>query len=186
MRETAQIPCLKGISGRGAAPDSWLSRCFRGFFSSQETRIPSSCRYGNEFAHAHEVKRGECEGENHINASQSANFDFTDSTDHFLPAEDFLDPLALALTHFVSFVTCRPLIDSATSVRLVLRNVRRHTERTQVRYEVGCVISLISSQGNATRPADAPDHLQSRFSLGGSRGQRQAPVHDQTVPVLHE
>src|SRR5450759_381303 len=186
MEETAQIPCLIGIPDSGATPDLGVSRRFRGFCPSQETVIPSSRSYRDEVAHSYEIEGSERKGENRIDASQSTNFDFTDSTYDLLPSEDLLDTLALALTYFVSFVTSGPLIDRTTTVRIVLRNVRRHAKRAQLPHEVARVIALVGTQGDGTRPTDALDHLQSRFSLGGSRGQRQAPVYDQTVPVLHE
>src|SRR5665213_3626901 len=84
------------------------------------------------------------EGENPTHFPTAAMTQFAQSTDGLAPPESFFDQFAFDLTHLVSEMARRAMIDGArrTSFMNVLRDVRRRVACANPGHEVGHVIAL--------------------------------------------
>src|SRR5258708_15426575 len=76
---------------------------------------PVSCGRQREIADAHEVVRGEGEGEDPIYPQEAAVPGLSDHSDRLQPSEDLLDSLPLSLTDVVAFMTGGAIVDRAVA-----------------------------------------------------------------------
>ena len=125
-----------------------------------------------ELRYADEIVRGGGQLEPELVARPPEIAPLGASADRLDPAEDFVDPLASALTLAVAVM---PTIDRAAPAAVVLGDMRGHAQADRA-----CRSAVGAERG---RPADAAlQHLKRRCALGPAVGL--GHVDDQTVPIL--
>ena len=83
-------------------------------------------------------------------------------------------------------MTSCPSIDGTTPTRIVLGNVRRHPESTQVFNEIRAVVPLVSPERDSLRAVEIFDHHQGRVPLRRAGRQCQTAVDHQFMTILHQ
>jgi len=111
--------------------------------------------------------------------------EFANVADRLRPPEYLFDTFSFALTHLVSGMPRRSLIDSTSPTR-VLCNVRRDISLAKSRNEVCGVIALVGAQGDAAIAAKRVDQMKRRLALSCTRCLRRVNPDDQSVSILHE
>src|SRR5215469_5762305 len=81
------------------------------------------------------------------------------------PAEDFLDPFPLSLTHLITGVSSRAPVQPASASTLVLRYVGRDLHLSQFFDELALIVSFIGSQGHTPTPRQLLCHQQSGMAF---------------------
>ena len=105
-----------------------------------------SRRRCQDVADAHEVVGRRNEHREPVNLRRSAQLDLSQGSDGLPPAEHFLDPLAQSLADGIAGVARGAGVDGTG---LLLRHVRRQSQRAQLTDEVLCVVVLVPAQGAA-------------------------------------
>ena len=110
------------------------------------------------------------------------------AADRLHPTEDLFDPLADALTHLVTLMAGRAIIDGRGAVFVVLGDMRGDGVFSQGDNELFDVIALIRAQGFTPRRLcrDRFDHGFCRFPLSGAGGFGHLGGNNQTVAILHQ
>lgn len=100
----------------------------------------------NAIADAHQIISRRREGEYPADLLRLTMPQFAQQPHSFHPAKDLFDSLALSLIHPVAIVTSGALVDGATTVGVILRQVGSHVHVSRLSDEVVNVIALVSSQ----------------------------------------
>src|SRR5258708_13206617 len=144
---------------------------------------PASCGPQREIADAHEVVRGDGEGEDPVYPREAAVPGLPDHSDRLQPSEDLLDSLPLSLADVVALMTSGATVDRATA------DLPSH---------VGCrvtfpqridkgphVVALVAADRDVPPTRHVLEKVERRLPLCGSCGPGQPITHSQTVAVLH-
>ena len=106
----------------------------------------------------------------------------------FQPRKRPLDDGPPRLAHRVAAMPCRPPVDGAAAILVVLRHVRRDVHSLQRRHHIPAIVGFVRAQSEAMAAPFLPHrirHQDRRIGLRRSIGLRQHRVHDEPVPVLH-
>src|SRR5580765_2514705 len=105
-----------------------------------------SVRLGEEVPHSYQVISRCREGEHPSDSIRPPEPGFSLQRDGLHPAEDFLNALALPLTHRVAFVTRGSSVNRAPPVGCILRHVRSNLQAAQVFDKRLRIVSFVSTQ----------------------------------------
>ena len=106
-----------------------------------------------------------------------------ESGDGLGPPEDLLDASSDLLADRISDVARCPFVDRRAAAGLMLRHVRRRTERSAVIDEVTGVMAAVRADGGSGGAIRCCQHPEGHLALGGARRWTDLQVDEQAVPV---
>ena len=136
-----------------------------------------------QIAHPHQVVGGQSEGKHPTHSVHSAMASLAQPANRLEPAENLLDPFALALADCVARVPGGALVDDAA---LFAREMRRHLMLAQFLHQFPAVVTLVGAQRDPTPARNSPHHRHRRLRFGAPSGLSHTTVNCQAITVLHQ